>query len=264
MGMASYLTNAGLVVLNKLLASKGTLEIVRAQLGSGQILDETACRARTSLLQPICDATFAGAKYEGGEAILSVQYQNNGLENGFFVNEVGIYVKDPTSGNQILYCYATFGETPDWIAPATSAWYTRTYDVVTIIANVSNVTVTISPSALVSADDFDTAMEKIGTTLLAIATENSMVNRDTRERLDKAKADYQEQDEALDEKIDDTAAAIRAEMATQRTEMTKLTDQHDNNQEAALLFIVSTYDALVRDLRSRLAVAEEQLAALVS
>lgn len=253
MGMASYLTNAGYTVLNKLLASQGTLEIVRAQLGSGVCTGETACRARTSLVSPICDATFAGAKYDGGQAILSVQFQNMGLATGFFVNEIGIYAKDPTSGNQILYCYATFDDTPDWIAPASSAWYTRTYDVVTIISNVANVTVTISPSAMVSTDDFNVAMENVGNALLLIASENSMVNRQTQKGV-----------QAADGKIDSTALAIRGEMATQRTEMTALTDQHDNNQEQAMLAIIALFDPLVRDLRTRLAVAEAQLAALVT
>ena len=253
MGMASYLTNAGYTVLNKLLASQGTLEIVRAQLGSGVCTGEVACRARTSLVSPICDATFAGAKYDGGQAILSVQFQNMGLATGFFVNEIGIYARDPTSGNQILYCYATFDDTPDWIAPASSAWYTRTYDVVTIISNVANVTVTISPSALVSTDDFNVAMENVGNALLLIASENSMVNRQTQKDV-----------QAADGKIDSTALAIRGEMATQRTEMTALTDQHDNNQEQAMLAIIALFDPLVRDLRTRLAVAEAQLAALVT
>ena len=264
MGMASYLTNAGYTVLNKLLASQGTLEIVRAQLGSGVCTGEVACRARTSLVSPICDATFAGAKYDGGQAILSVQFQNMGLATGFFVNEIGIYARDPTSGNQILYCYATFDDTPDWIAPASSAWYTRTYDVVTIISNVANVTVTISPSALVSTDDFNVAMENVGNALLLIASENSMVNRQTQKAVQDAVTRADGQADTLDGKIDDTAVAIRGEMATQRMEMTALTDQHDNNQEQAMLAIIALFDPLVRDLRTRLAVAEAQLAALVT
>ena len=49
MALASYLTNAGLVVLNKVLASGGPLNFTRAELGSGVETSEANCRARTSL-----------------------------------------------------------------------------------------------------------------------------------------------------------------------------------------------------------------------
>lgn len=155
MALKAYLTNAGYEVLNLLLASQGTLEITKAELGKGRILDETACRLRTSLLQKVTDASLVSVDFAGGEARISVQYDNTGLATGFFVNELGIYVKHPSTGNNILYCYVSFGEEPDWIAPASSAEYVRTYDVKTIVSNLPNVTSMVTPSALVTREEFN-------------------------------------------------------------------------------------------------------------
>lgn len=262
MSMAAYLTNAGLAVLNKVMASHGPLTFVKAQLGSGQVTEEKACRLRTSLMQPICDATLVSAKYEGGEAKISIQYNNAGLTKGFFVNEVGLFVQDPDSSNLVLYCYATFGETPDWIAPASSANYTRAYDILTIVSNVSSVNVTVSPSALVSYADFTAQMNIVDTTLLAIATENSMVNRDTQEKVNNAVASFDAQYGNINAAIANVYTTLRAEMASQKTTMEKAADVKFSEVAVAINAVMSIVDPVIRDLKSRLETAEAQLAAL--
>ena len=161
MAMEAYLTTAGVAVLNKILASQGALNFVKAELGSGVCTGAAACRARTSLVNKIGDATFAGVTLEGGEAKISVQYNNTGLATGFFVNEIGIYVQDPETSSLVLYCYVTFGDHPDWIAPASSATYLRTYDVTTVVSTVSSVTVNISPSTLATKDELDALAERV-------------------------------------------------------------------------------------------------------
>ena len=153
--MEAYLTNAGMTVLNKVLASQGALNFVKAEVGSGKVTGEAACRARTSLANKTGEATFVRAAVKGGQATISVIYQNEGLTTGFFVNEIGLYVKDPETDANVLYCYVTFGDYPDWIAPESSATYTRTYDIITIVSNVTSVTVVTSPSTVVSMEDFN-------------------------------------------------------------------------------------------------------------
>lgn len=154
MALSAYLTSAGYELLNRLIASQGTLHITKAELGSGVCSGEDACRARTSLVKRVCDASLTKVSFEGGEAKITVQYLNSGLATGFFVNEVGIYAKHPTTGADTLYCYVTFGSNPDWIAPASSAQYVRTYDIKTIISSVQNVTIEAAPSALISREEF--------------------------------------------------------------------------------------------------------------
>lgn len=154
MALSAYLTTAGYELLNRLIASQGTLHITKAELGSGVCTGEEACRARTSLVNRVCDASLTKVSFEGGEAKITVQYLNTGLATGFFVNEVGIYAKHPTTGANTLYCYVTFGNNPDWIAPESSAQYVRTYDIKTIISSLQNVTIESAPSALISREEF--------------------------------------------------------------------------------------------------------------
>jgi hypothetical protein len=157
--LAAYLTNEAAIVLNKLMASMGPLEFTRAELGDGLVSSEEEARARTTLINKVVDAVFSGSRWGGGEAVLSIQYTNTYLELGFFVREIALYCKDPDdAGREVLYCYATFGDQPDWIASRSAASYTRTYDIATIIASISEITVNISPSVMVSREDFLSAI----------------------------------------------------------------------------------------------------------
>lgn len=176
--MEAYLTSAGLAVLNKIIAAKGTLTFTKAELGSGVVTGEAACRARTSLANKITDASLVSVSFEGGEAVVTTQYSNAGLASGFFVNEIGIYVKDPTTSNSVLYCYVTFGDNPDWIAPASSAQYVRTYDVVTIISSAASVAITASPSAMVTQKEFDEYARAVDAALLSIISNFDMQLRE--------------------------------------------------------------------------------------
>ena len=182
--MEAYLTSAGLNVLNKIIASKGTLVFTKAEFGSGKVTGEAACRARTSLAAKTADASLVKVTYEGGEAVVSTQYSNAGLAAGFFVNEIGIYVKDPTTSNSVLYCYVTFGDNPDWIAPASSAQYVRTYDVVTIISSAASVQVQASPSAMVTQKEFEEYAQAINATINTLISNFDMQMRDKDDRIE--------------------------------------------------------------------------------
>lgn len=184
MAMEAYLTSAGLAVLNKVIAAKGTLTFTKAELGSGVVTGEAACRARTSLANKVTDASLVSVDFEGGEAVITTQYSNAGLGTGFFVNEIGIYVKDPTTSNSVLYCYVTFGDNPDWIAPASSAQYVRTYDVVTIISSAASVAITASPSAMVTQKEFDEYARAVDATINSIISNYDMLVRDLTSKID--------------------------------------------------------------------------------
>lgn len=155
MALTAYLTNGGYNVLNRLIASQGTLEITKAELGAGVCSGESECRARTSLVSKTCDASLVDVAFTGGEATITVQYINAGLAAGFFVNELGVYVKNPQGGADVLYCYVTFADNPDWIAPESSAQYVRTYDIKTIISSLSSMVIQTSPSTLVTRGEFN-------------------------------------------------------------------------------------------------------------
>ena len=165
MPLASYITTGGLAVMNKLLATKGPLKFVRAELGDGTVASEEAARARTALVSKVADATLVQAKLQDGQAIISAQYDNASLSTPLVVREVGLYAQDPTGGSAVLYCYCTFSDYPDTIAPASVARYIRTYDITTIVSTLDTVTVTAAPAAMVSQQQFEEALTQAGIAL---------------------------------------------------------------------------------------------------
>ena len=153
---ASYITNAGIEVIKKLMASKGPLVFKRGQLGSGTVTSADAARARTSLVTPVVNAPLVGVAYAGGAATVEIQYSNENLTQGFFVREIGLWCQDPdNSANEILYCYAAVGDNGDWMAPKTSAVYFRTYKIESVVDSATSVTVTATPGLMVSKEEFN-------------------------------------------------------------------------------------------------------------
>lgn len=148
----AYLTHVGAAVLNKVLAAQGTLHFSKAELGVGSESSEEGCRARTSLISKCADADLVRAALKDGTATLSVTYKNDDLEEGFYVREMGLYVTEPDTKADVLYCYVQFTKA-DWIVPASTATYVRTYDIVTAVSSLTSLTITTNPSTAVTMDD---------------------------------------------------------------------------------------------------------------
>lgn len=162
LAISAFLTEGGIQVIHKLLATKGPLHFTRAQLGNGVVATEEEARAMTALISPITDTSMVEGTFAGGQALITTQYSNTGLLKGFFVNEIGLFVRDPDDdAKEILYCYATFGSTPDWIAPQSAALYVRTYRISTIVSDLQNITVQITPGAMISKADLVAAVTAI-------------------------------------------------------------------------------------------------------
>lgn len=157
MAVKAYLTDAGAVLLNKLLASRGRLEYVRAELGDGRI--DADFEQQTALVNKVCDASMVGVKYNGDTAQITIQYSNAGAASGFYVYEAGVYCKDPDTAADVLYCYVSFGSTPDWIGTQSDAGYLREYDIATQVAEGLEITVNITPGALVSVTTLNEALD---------------------------------------------------------------------------------------------------------
>lgn len=245
MAMEAYLTTAGLNVLTKLMASRGPLKFVRAELGDGKCTGEAACRARTTLVNKVSNATFIGAKYEGGEALITTRYDNTGLQTGFFVREVGLFVQDPDSSAAVLYCYATFGDEPDWIAPEASARYIRTYDIVTIVSNVASVEVNISPSEMIDREEFEQKLSLIGSSISALESYVMMRLGHNTANLDKL------------EGIDITGAEANMLAGVQFA-----LKEHTASIDGALLALATILDQKVRGLEDELTKVNAALAEL--
>ena len=160
MELKAYLTAAGSAVVAKLLASQGALEFTRAELGSGSVSSEAAARARTSLVDKAADADLVSARLSNGQAAVDVQFSNAALTADLSVSELAIYCKDPSdSASEVLYCYASFGDTPDAILRASAALYARVYRVYTFVSDLAQLSVAVSPAAFVTQEQLSGALK---------------------------------------------------------------------------------------------------------
>lgn len=162
MELKAYLTAAGSAVVAKLLASQGALEFTRAELGSGSVSSEAAARARTSLVDKAADADLVSARLSNGQAAVDVQFSNAALTADLSVSELAIYCKDPSdSASEVLYCYASFGDTPDAILRASAALYARVYRVYTFVSDLAQLSVAVSPAAFVTQEQLSGALSAL-------------------------------------------------------------------------------------------------------
>ena len=104
----THLTKAGFLLLAKALAGK-TLTYTKISLGnserSGNVVYPTRAQQFefTSLINPkmtlpLIDVAFTG----GGCATVKGKLSNATLAEGFFNRELGLFAKDPDTGNEVL------------------------------------------------------------------------------------------------------------------------------------------------------------------
>ncbi len=151
-------TNAG---RNLQLRSIGGTEIcfTKMKIGSGEITEGQDFREFTDLIDPKATLSLTGIAIEDGYARVKGYFSNSGLE-AFNYRELGLFAKDPDNpSNEILYCYANYGEDYAYIADPGSEIIERSVTIVAIVDDALNVTAVLDSSAVyVDQDDLDEAI----------------------------------------------------------------------------------------------------------
>lgn len=115
------ITSAGWTLLTKLF-SGARLELTRIMVGSGRVPDTDNPATLTDLVAPVALATSTVPVVEDKTVSFVVEYRsdlNGGLEEGFWLNEFGVYAMDPDNGEVLLY-YGTLGDYPQYVAAYSS------------------------------------------------------------------------------------------------------------------------------------------------
>lgn len=156
------ITQAGRQLLAKA-AAGGGMKFTKAWLGTGRLPESQPLDSLAALLQPAQPAKItAGSAPQAGEVLIGVQYSNEQLAEGFLLNEIGIFACETTGGteqNEVLYCYLTFGQQPEWIGPAAAGLVTREYDIPVVVDNALQVEVAVDLSSLLSRRDWQRLLE---------------------------------------------------------------------------------------------------------
>ena len=144
-------------LLAKLLAGE-TLNISRIMVGSGKPTDDISLAALTDLIQPVAAATSTIPTTEHNVMSMVIEYRsdmNGGLENGFWLNEFGVFAIDPDEGEILLY-YGTLGDFPQYVSPYTGGSIDiRRFPVSIVLTDDVNVQINYPAIAFMTAEDVE-------------------------------------------------------------------------------------------------------------
>lgn len=150
------LTDQAKRLITKAQAEKCTIHFTRAGTGDGQWSAEENLRYAEDIKSPKQSFEFSSVDIPDGNpatVVLEIVINNRGLQELYFLNEMGVYAEDP-DGGEILYCIAVT-ETQAVYVPADNGIgiSTITERINLEVADSANVTINTT-GAVVSAANF--------------------------------------------------------------------------------------------------------------
>lgn len=142
--MKLYLTNAGQELLYKAQGGK-TLKFTRFGLGDGE-LNGQAIQPLTNLVNEKMQADLKKLEIKNNKVIVGMSFSNSELTDGFYFRELGLFAENPDTSEEILYMYANFGETSEYIDAYTGKAIEENLDVEIYVSDVENITAIIDSS----------------------------------------------------------------------------------------------------------------------
>lgn len=134
-----------------------TLEISKVMVGSGQLTEGMEPSEITDLIAPVAIATSTKPLRNGEKVEMVVEYRsdlNGGLDNGFWLNEFGVYAMD--GDEEVLIYYATLGTYPQWVsAYREGAVDIRRYPIAIAVSTDVIVEIAYPALAFMTADDVE-------------------------------------------------------------------------------------------------------------
>lgn len=155
------LTQKGLLLQSK--AQTGVkLKVTRIALGDGT-LSTQAVQTLNSLIHELKTLNVTSLSVLGnGSAKVGGILTNQGLENGFYWRELGVFAQDPDEG-EILYCYGNAGDLADYIpAGGSNEIIEKQLNLIITVGNATNVTATIDESlTFVTINEFNRKVDDL-------------------------------------------------------------------------------------------------------
>lgn len=168
----AVVTEKGQALLAKTVA--GTCKMVFTKVS----LSENTLKGNLSTLSNIGEvkqSTHISRKTvrDNASVVLEAVFTNADLNRGYSVRNIGLYAQDPDEG-EILYSISTADESKapaDWIAPYVQGGIITTFtiELVTTVANASNVEIEVDPACVATLKDIAEVNEKIITIQVQLA-----------------------------------------------------------------------------------------------
>ena len=147
MARSTQLTYKGLELLARGQLGK-EINFTRVIMGDGEIGEAQDIRQLEGLVTPKLELPIKSINITGvGTVTMEAELKNNNLSAGFFAREVGIFAKEGTEGDEILYAYRNTADDSEYIpAGGGSEVWNLLYDIVTVVDQAENITANIDGS----------------------------------------------------------------------------------------------------------------------
>lgn len=151
----NVLTVSGVQLLTNVTGHESRIRFTKAELGRGTAGDSADITQRTNLIDKAFDAAISKKTVKpNGQMVITVQFTNTSVLAATYIGEIGVYaMEEGVAGSEVLFSYMTFGDTKDLILPYSSALVQRVYDIPYVFNGASNVSITISPAAIVTQEE---------------------------------------------------------------------------------------------------------------
>lgn len=148
------ITDAGSLLIAKVMASRGRITFTRIVMGDGYMPSSQVPEHMTAVVSPKATMEITKCEVTGsGAAVVGGRYDNSEQSQDFEWRELGLYAKDPDLG-EILYSYGNTGESAETIPAGGGATaIEKLIDVVTYVGNDVSVTAEFMPYVVPSADE---------------------------------------------------------------------------------------------------------------
>lgn len=148
------ITDAGSLLIAKVMASRGSITFTRIVMGDGYMPSSQVPEHMTAVVSPKATMDITKCEVTGnGAAVVGGRYDNSEQSQDFEWRELGLYAKDPDLG-EILYSYGNTGESAETIPAGGGATaIEKLIDVVTYVGNDVSVTAEFMPYVVPSADE---------------------------------------------------------------------------------------------------------------
>lgn len=145
--MTPQLTGNGRNILVKALAGETTLNFTSIHFGAGE---EQDVGEATSLTDERMIVGITGIEKDTMFVTLKCNLDNQEVQEGFRVQEVGFYVTDPDNAeNEILYAIGfESAENADYIPAVTTRAFEMHFDAIMYIGDIKDITATLSRSSI--------------------------------------------------------------------------------------------------------------------
>lgn len=148
------ITDAGSLLIAKVMASRGSITFTRIVMGDGYMPSSQVPEHMTAVVSPKATMEITKCEVTGnGAAVVGGRYDNSEQSQDFEWRELGLYARDPDLG-EILYSYGNTGKSAETIPAGGGATaIEKLIDVVTYVGNDVNVTAEFAPYVVPSADE---------------------------------------------------------------------------------------------------------------